>query len=294
MLLVSTYVVTCHASFLNVGWGTRPIGMGGVFTALSDDANAPVWNPAGIAQVEGREGTFMYAMPYSSLGIDLQSYNYFGYVQKMQKIGSVAFGWTNLSHQIYKEDQYIFSYARYLGGVERKMAFGANIKWMQVTYDNSVLVQTDDPVFSGGNTKSSISIDVGFLMKLKKLALGLVIKDVNGPDMGLSISEPIPMEIRAGAVVEGIKTTGGITIIPGVEFSSRGKDQTFHIGGEIWLANKNIALRGGGNNQEIALGASYFWPLNDRFKLGIDYSYVSPFNLQNTGGTHRVSTTAKF
>lgn len=30
-------------------FGTRPMGMGGAFTAVSDDANAPYWNPAGIA-----------------------------------------------------------------------------------------------------------------------------------------------------------------------------------------------------------------------------------------------------
>jgi hypothetical protein len=30
-------------------FGTRPMGMGGAFTAVADDANAPYWNPAGLA-----------------------------------------------------------------------------------------------------------------------------------------------------------------------------------------------------------------------------------------------------
>ena len=30
-------------------FGTRPMGMGGAFTAVADDANAPYWNPAGVA-----------------------------------------------------------------------------------------------------------------------------------------------------------------------------------------------------------------------------------------------------
>lgn len=30
-------------------FGTRPLGMGGAFTAVADDANAPYWNPAGVA-----------------------------------------------------------------------------------------------------------------------------------------------------------------------------------------------------------------------------------------------------
>jgi hypothetical protein len=30
-------------------FGARPMGMGGAFTAVADDANAPYWNPAGVA-----------------------------------------------------------------------------------------------------------------------------------------------------------------------------------------------------------------------------------------------------
>jgi len=43
LLLVFSFQ-SCFALF-----GTRPMGMGGAFTAVSDDANAPYWNPAGLA-----------------------------------------------------------------------------------------------------------------------------------------------------------------------------------------------------------------------------------------------------
>jgi hypothetical protein len=48
-ILVSALILAflfdhCYALF-----GTRPMGMGGAFTAVSDDANAPYWNPAGLA-----------------------------------------------------------------------------------------------------------------------------------------------------------------------------------------------------------------------------------------------------
>lgn len=33
----------------NAYFGARPMGMGGAFTAVADDANAPYWNPAGLA-----------------------------------------------------------------------------------------------------------------------------------------------------------------------------------------------------------------------------------------------------
>ena len=36
------------AEFLSVPVGARAVGMGGAFTAVSDDATSPWWNPAGM------------------------------------------------------------------------------------------------------------------------------------------------------------------------------------------------------------------------------------------------------
>src|SRR5690349_11912572 len=55
------------AAFLDDGWGARPLGMGGAFTAIADDSNAPMYNPAGIVQVQWNEMSAMYAQLYSGL-----------------------------------------------------------------------------------------------------------------------------------------------------------------------------------------------------------------------------------
>jgi opacity protein-like surface antigen len=36
-------------TFMKIGIGARPVGMGGAYTAVADDANALFWNPAGLA-----------------------------------------------------------------------------------------------------------------------------------------------------------------------------------------------------------------------------------------------------
>lgn len=47
LLIFLISIIACqNASAL---YGTRPMGMGAAFTALSDDANAAFWNPAGVA-----------------------------------------------------------------------------------------------------------------------------------------------------------------------------------------------------------------------------------------------------
>src|SRR6185369_5748341 len=55
------------AAFQDTGWGARPIGMGGAFTAISDDSNAPLYNPAGLVQVQWNEVSAMYSRLFSGL-----------------------------------------------------------------------------------------------------------------------------------------------------------------------------------------------------------------------------------
>src|SRR3989304_3979087 len=56
------------ASFEDLGGGARPIGMGNAFTAISNDSNAILYNPAGLALVNRPEITTMGGQLY--LGLD--------------------------------------------------------------------------------------------------------------------------------------------------------------------------------------------------------------------------------
>ena len=48
---------TTGYNFLKIGVGARPAAMGGAFTALAADVDAPGWNPAGLYGIRGRTGT---------------------------------------------------------------------------------------------------------------------------------------------------------------------------------------------------------------------------------------------
>src|SRR5271170_4913674 len=56
-----------QAAFLDTGFGARPVGMGGAFTAIADDSNAPLYNPAGLVQVQWNEMSAMYSRLFSGL-----------------------------------------------------------------------------------------------------------------------------------------------------------------------------------------------------------------------------------
>ena len=49
------------ASFLNIGVGARPIGMGLAYTAVADDVDAIYWNPGGLSLLNQRQVSAMHA-----------------------------------------------------------------------------------------------------------------------------------------------------------------------------------------------------------------------------------------
>ena len=53
--------------FLKIPIGARAIGMGTSFTAVTDDATAPYWNPAGMVYLPYREVVFQHAEKFGSL-----------------------------------------------------------------------------------------------------------------------------------------------------------------------------------------------------------------------------------
>jgi hypothetical protein len=61
-------------TFMRIGVGARPVGMGGAYTALADDANALFWNPAGLALDPGFRADvtmmkLLQSVSYASAGL---------------------------------------------------------------------------------------------------------------------------------------------------------------------------------------------------------------------------------
>jgi hypothetical protein len=301
-----------QAAFLDDGWGARPIGMGGAFTAIADDANAPLYNPAGLVQVQSNELTAMYSVLYSGLtlysGNDTTGgdtvhlgQNYLAYVSKpIDHIGSFGVTWANfnVSH-LYREDTVALSYARTLGdlipALENNLSLGLNLKYLRHSYTLDSLTNTDS-VFAGGSSASAMTLDAGALYKfdqgfLDGLRLGVAGKNLTNPNVGLQQNDLVPIEWRFGTAYQNRQMPW---LVPALDVSLRNGIFNTMGGIESWLFGETLGLRAGGNNDEAAAGLSYYQPLGKKFGFRLDYGFTVPFYVQDTNGSHRFQITVYF
>ncbi|MCB4790949.1 MAG: PorV/PorQ family protein [Elusimicrobia bacterium] len=77
---------TTSATFLKLGLGSRAIGMGEAFSALSDDITALYWNPAGLVQLDGNQMHITHNESFEGI-----KHEFFGYAAPLKK-GTLALG----------------------------------------------------------------------------------------------------------------------------------------------------------------------------------------------------------
>jgi hypothetical protein len=72
--------------FLTHGVGARALGMGSAFVAVSDDVTAGYWNPAGVADVNGRSVQLMHSETFGKV----VNYDTGAYVHPLSSGGALA------------------------------------------------------------------------------------------------------------------------------------------------------------------------------------------------------------
>lgn len=292
------------AAFKDLGWGTRASGMGGAQTALADNADAPYSNPAGLGRLQGRELSLMYARPY--VGLDLNAgadgdtslgMNAVSAVSPLGRWGSVGVSWTafNVSG-LYREDAYALSYGRRVLG---RYFAGVTVKSLSHQFSPDERTRQTEATsarspFRKGTSKSAASLDLGLqAFPADVLAIGLAVKNINSPDVGLDAKDPVPREIRLG----GAFLSGDLgpleDLTPTMEISYRkpvgnDADLRLHFGVETWFNFHTYALRLGGNDRELTLGGSWNKDLA-ALSLQLDYAFVWSSTLEASDGTHRLT-----
>ncbi|MBU0672527.1 MAG: PorV/PorQ family protein [Candidatus Margulisbacteria bacterium] len=271
---------------LKAGVGARPLGMGGAFTAVSNNADAPYWNPAGLGFIDDNEITSMQ----TKLSTDADHY-YVSYVRPALG-GTLGISWiqvgmgnitetssevdsnnevVNLSVFSYFSNAYMVSYGKKFG---EYISFGLTAKYL-----------TSDMFQISGGQASGYSVTPGLLLKLPRgWSLGVKIDELlNSHVWGTGTEERVPAVLRLGLAYA--KSNPGLFAIDVSQTLKSGYASTAAVGYEWAKDGFSVRL---GYADGLTAGAG-FVSGNAR----VDYAYVTQADLSRDN-VHRISLSGKW
>ena len=305
IFLLPSVICNClYGSFDELNIGARPQGLGGAFVAISDDANALFYNPAGISNLKKSELTSNYGRLF--LGLDDNSAigtSFIGYAHPTEKFGTPGISWYNLSLSgLYDETAIALSYGypfnKYISAgitVENlSRAFG-NDDYTKTAINTTGDTRLDkegisgDPVFDKAKKSSVMTGDVGLLYSYSKnISFGISAKNITQPDIGLLNTDKLSAVYRGGFAYKGDDELFSFETV------SKDDDINFLTGAEKWFSQKNLCVRGG-----LSLGSRRFRTISvgssvrfDNFSF--DYAFLWPLSgIKDTLGTHKIALNIK-
>ena len=278
---------------LKAGVGARPLGMGGAFTSIADNADAPYWNPAGLANIKNQEINTMQ----TRLSSDTDHY-YISFVFPLKR-GAIGISWiqvgmgtitqtttTDAFNEVittgifsYFSNAYLLSYGL---PISPNISFGLTAKYL-----------TSDMFQIAGGQAYGYSVTPGVLLRITRFALpislGLKIDElINEQKWGTGTIEKAIPKARMGIstkLTDGI-FSGSTFALDLAQYLRRSYQSEISLGYE-W-ARDGIALRVGYAESSLTAGAG--------FRSGvaqIDYAYIQQTSLSREN-VHRVSLSGKW
>ena len=188
---------TTGASFLNFGAGARAIAMGGAYSAISDDASAVFWNPAGLAQGPKYSMLFMHSEYLADITFDHVSFAHsngksgfaaaLGYMNGGEMDHTDNSG-NNIGSYQPRDYSATLSYANSFN--DGAYSFGINAKFLK----SSIIEKAETYAF-----------DLGFISKhnlpIGKLKLAFVAQNIGHEIKFDKEGDPLPLTFKLGGAL---------------------------------------------------------------------------------------------
>jgi hypothetical protein len=309
--------------FLSIGVGPRALSMGGAFVAVSDDATAGYWNPAGLSGLSHQMVTVMHSEQLTGL-----AYDYFAYTKPLGdgtrrsaiglsiiRLGVDDIPITRLPDPTQPIDAILSSGQRNRPFVDR---FVSDAEYAILL---SVARRTSSWFSIGGNLKLirksvdvasafGAGIDIGILIRPRpSLAIGVQVMNLTSTILTWNTGrkEYITPIVKTGIGYERSvpRIRGSILIAADVDILFEGRQQTAafslgdastsgHIGLEYSLQH-TITLRSGLDASGLTAGIGIRSPMVTLFGQSVipslDYAFV---NDSAFGAVHRIGASLEF
>lgn len=273
-LMIAFAASALEAAFETFGeTSVRAQGMGGAYTAMSEDSLSWLVNPAGLSRSDKKSIGLSYSSLYPGLVNDNISQSVFGTVLPGKR-AVYGITYAQLSSAKYKETMYVFSASKRIGEF---FSGGINVKslgWAAATlnYFNST---------SETLSRRNISLDLGMHYYVTdEITWGMNIANINRPDIGSLAQELMPLNVRTGI---WYKRSDDFNIA--LDMTMQNRRQSYAVGLEKWLGMKKYAVRGGWKNAldggNLSLGGSYVKGEADASPIRFDLAYIYPLVMKN-------------
>ncbi|MFH0775809.1 MAG: PorV/PorQ family protein [bacterium] len=277
------------SAFLKLGAGARAAGMGDAYVAVADDATAGYWNPAGLAQVEGKQGTFMFlrpmaevedlAMSYIGIAIPASCGNfggaitYYGYGETDETTGVDSNG-DPIKGKTW--DAYDFACSlSFAKDVKKDTSLGATLKIV-----NGKIAES---------TAIAFACDFGLLQKKNRLSIGAVIKNIGSSMKYEQEGFGLPLSVKAGVSYKLLR----LPLLLSADLTLPNDNKTHFNFGTEYSIKEVFSLRCGYKSGPEDEGSGLTFGAGTKYLdlYSFDYAYQT---FDKLGDSHRISLSAKF
>ncbi len=280
-------VGTFAAQFLKIGPSARAIGMGGAYTAVSNDASSIFWNPAGMVEMTRTQVTLNDVV----WPADIQLY----YAAAIFSTPYLP-GTFGLSARALTMDPQVERTIYMPEGTNRTfdagdMSFG--ISYGMYFTDRFSAGITTNFIHMGLADKSveTLSFDFGLLYRIgiQGMRLGMLVQSLGSEVNFDDRTSKLPTMFKVGLAVDAYRS-GAHTLLASGEFAHPVDNKERMNVGMEYTFNQFFSLRGGYNigydAEGLAAGVGFRIDTSQTSDISLDYAWE---DLQELGSTHRFS-----
>lgn len=223
-------------AFLSYGVGGRALAMGGAYYAISDDANAAYWNPAGLSQLQRKEVTTMQATLFQQTKL-----TYFSFAYPTKGGSTFALHMTQLANSGFEKVDVVLNPAtNEPASITSGGSFSDQQQAMGLAWGKNV---TETVAFGmgvkqvtrklGGSSDNFKTLDIGAMKQMgNAYRLGLGVQNVFAMRTG-DTDDKLPVVIKLGNSLRLFKDR--LTLAADINKVLNG-DTDMRFGGEYWVS----------------------------------------------------------